>query len=340
MKVKKLKVQGPNFFLENLTFFAFALDRCNNIKSLQRKGLFPCVLTPHMKLERYISKQVNKQVVVLKGVPMSSRTCDMIIEQIAKCNKAESLQLEKIKFGRGFDTIIKNTSSIKSLHLIDCSYNKYKDAPDTLESSLRNIKVENSHSTESSKELLTKVTNTFNFPSLTTLQLCKVDLTAEHLISLSEGNSAGRLPVLKDLRLINCYQLAGNLKYLFQKQRPWKCLEMLDCSSCDLQATDLKSLSEANAACYLPSLKHLDLGHNRDLKCHFREMLHTDSAWACLEILDWEYFTKAEAEYMLQVLQDKDKGKFPKLFTVKCTYHYFSKELKNKLQKYVKLETN
>ncbi len=280
-----LRRQGPDFFLENLTFFAFALDRCNNTKSLQRKGLCPpWSLSPQRKLEKYILQQVNRQEIAIKGAPMPSRTCDLIITQIAKCNKTESLLLEKVRFGEGFDTIMKNTSSIKSLHLIHCSFEKYEESPDIRESSLMNIKVENSGSAERFKELLKKVTNTFNFPSLTTLQLCKVHLTAEHVISLSEGNSKGYLPVLKDLRLINCHQLAENLKELFHKKVAWKSLERLDCSSSKLHVTDLKALSEANVLICLPVLKHLGLKDNKRVGGNLQELFN--KAWKSLEMLD------------------------------------------------------
>ncbi len=175
------------------------------------------------------------------------------------------------------------------------------------------------------------------------LDCSNCNLQASDLISLSEANAAGYLPSLKQLYLASNKLLGGQLKGLMHNE-PWKCLEELDCSYCDLKDSDLISLSEANVAGYLPVLKCLRLTwlifENRGwLEGHLDELLHmTQSTWAYLEILEWGYFSDIkDVEFLLHALQE---GRFPKLHTVGYRddiYPHVPEELKRKIQKHVQL---
>ncbi len=174
-----------------------------------------------------------------------------------------------------------------------------------------------------------------SWKSLEILVCSDCDLQVSDLISLSEANAASYLPVLKHLRLRRNKQIGGHLMKLFQGKTSWKSLEMLDCSECSLQAPDLISLSQANAAGYLPVLRHIDLGWNQGLGGNLHELLHTQSTWASLEILELYRLTESEGESLLHALQE---GRFPKLNTVKYYTLHVSVELKGKMRKHVKLE--
>ena len=172
--------------------------------------------------------------------------------------------------------------------------------------------------------------------SLTVLDLRCRHLQADDLIALSKGNASGFMHVTKLVLTVN-RMISQHLAQLFHEKTPWKSLEMLDCHSCDLQASDLRSLSEANAAGYLPVLRHIDLKENLGLQGHLHELLHTQSTWDSLEILVRSGFPESDCEFLFHALQD---GRLPKLNTVKYA-SYFSKvseELKVKIQKHVKLE--
>ncbi len=93
--------------------------------------------------------------------------------------------------------------------------------------------------------------------SLSSLILSWCGATPSDLVSLSEANMAGHLPLLKHLGLEHNMALLGEMHELFSTSGPWKSLERLDCEP--LAVEDLTSLSEANSAEKLPVLKHLSL---------------------------------------------------------------------------------
>ncbi len=167
---------------------------------------------------------------------------------------------------------------------------------------------------------------------LVELDLTDRKLQASDLLSLSEANTAGYIPLLKHLRLSNNI-LGGDIHEFFHDETPYKCLEMLNCLNCDLQASDLISLSEANAAGYLPVLRHIDLRNNL-LHGHLHKMLHTGSKWGSLEILGWREFLESDAEILLHALQ---QGRLPKLHTVQYEYyHERYEELKGEIKEHIK----
>ncbi len=69
------------------------------------------------------------------------------------------------------------------------------------------------------------------------------------------------------------------------KKNPWKTLEVLDVSDCDLHELDLRSLSRANAYGHLPRLKHLGLAENRPL-WRVKNLFHEKVPWRSLERLN------------------------------------------------------
>ncbi len=169
--------------------------------------------------------------------------------------------------------------------------------------------------------------------SLIMLDCSMCNLHKTDLVSLSDANAAGYLPVLKHFELCFNRQLGGNLTELFHKPTPWKLLEMLEFTGCDLQVRDLISLSEANTVGYLPMLRHLDLRDNTKIQENIESLL-TQGTWASLEILGWGYINKSGGELLLLAIKD---GRFPKLHTVRISC-YHDEMPKGKLTKHVKFE--
>ncbi len=238
--------------------------------------------------------------------------------------------------------LLSEATPLMSLELLDYSEFDIQDLTALSKANAAGYLPELKHLTLSRNRLLSgKLGELFNEATrwrlLEMLDCSDCNLDVVDLETLSEANVKGYLPNLKHLRLGNNHHIGGYLDVLFDRKTPWKSLEVLDFSDCDLHEPDLVSLSEANAHGDLPALKHLDL-NNTSLDGCLDMLLIVPRAFASLEMLTLRRLTDSDADSLLQAL---DEGRFPKLHTVQ----YYDKmtlpestKWAERLLKYVQLE--
>lgn len=279
---KLLKRNDLNLNVEdNITFFAFAFDIYNTLPEEFRWGTLESLFHKSVdkQLKSYVAKQLNKFSVEIRGISMSNQTCDILMRQLSRCNKIRELHLERIKLSQGFDSLVKGTSTMRSLHLIRCSYDRqvsrHSDTGDlnsANESNLTEIHVACKQISEDNSNLITKLL-TFRFPSLTYLTLSEGNLGEHHIKLLGNINLRGHTPNLQKLDLYKNINLSNCLEYLFKEK--WSNLGALLASRCNLVAEDITSLSNANFAGKVPNMRKLNLNNNVRLSDFIHCLLNT-----------------------------------------------------------------
>ena len=102
------------------------------------------------------------------------------------------------------------------------------------------------------------------YPHLVHIFLTNCDLKPRDISHLAGANAQGRLPKLSTLNISDNPFIRRNLSRLLSQCFP--SLHTLILSNCDLQTSDIHSLSRARKWKRLPHLRHLDMSFNYGVK--------------------------------------------------------------------------
>ncbi len=134
------------------------------------------------------------------------------------------------------------------------------------------------------------------------LDLMKCRFSKQDVITIAEANRHDLLPSVKKIILVSNKNASGQLGALLGSST-WHVLQVFHIRECNLTVDDIRDLSEANKAGYLPCVQQLYLSWNKALSGQLSLLLIHD--WSCLEELDLAHceLTTEDAEALNQANQ-------------------------------------